>query len=487
MSQKLDMPFNVGILNLTPGRLNGLRPVTALDIFDGPSRNLHEDGLFSVSIFGRPGDEARRKNFSYIDIKAPIFHPVIYRALLNLKRFYGGIMAGAEYAQWDPVIKDFVRSSPVEGRTGYAFFLEHWKEIEFDTTKSTTRDFSIKMLKKYASTALTSNIVVGPAALRDIEIEGGRIKEDEINTFYRKLLSISNTISVSSVKQNPEVINIARYNLQLTFNALYEHLEKMVDGKNKMILGRWASRRVANGTRNVITAIDVTSPVMGRGDAITINHTAIGIYQFIKAILPIAQYQLRNGFLSTVFKEVNAPVKLVNKKTLKAETITLKSYQYDRWMTLDGIESIFNSFSEESIRHRPVEVEGRYLGLIYKGPDKTYRMFNDIDELPAHFDRKYVTPITLAELIYLSVYKDAGKYPIIVTRYPVAGMGSTYPSLPYLRSTAKYEQRRELDLNWQEYPDDGEVHTAYHFPVTGSAFFNTEGPHSIRLAGLTAD
>lgn len=486
MAENLDIPFNIYLLELTPARLFKQKPVKALDIFDGPSRNLHEDGLFSQSIFGRPGSDERRTRFSYIDIKTTIFHPVIYRTLCSLKRFYGGILSGAEYAKWDPVAQDFVRASPIEGRTGFAFFLQHWKDIKFEPTKSTTRDFSIKLIKKYADKALTQYIVVGPAALRDIEIDGGRIKEDEINTFYRKLLSISNTISEATIRQNPEIINIARFNLQLTFNQLYDYLERMVDGKSKLILGRWASRRVANGTRNVLTSIDSTSPVMGREDQVTVNHTMLGLYQFIKAILPVAQFHVRNGFVSKVFLEVNAPVSLVNQKTLEAEHVTLGPEHYDRWMTQDGIESIFNAFAEESIRHRPIEVDGRWLGLIYKGPDQTYRIFQDIRELPEGFDRKYVSPLTLAELIYLSIYEVANKYPILVTRYPIAGVGSIYPSMPYLKTTVKAEIRRELREDFTPYPNDsGPV--AYQFPITGLAFFNTEGPHPIKLAGLTAD
>src|SRR5579872_1383888 len=111
------VPFNIKILNLTPQRLVGLRPVKVLDIFDGATTNFHDDGLFSTLIFGKVGDPARSARFSFIDIKIPIFHPVIFSALIALKQLYGGIMAGTDYAVWSDELKDFERSDSINGKT----------------------------------------------------------------------------------------------------------------------------------------------------------------------------------------------------------------------------------------------------------------------------------------------------------------------------------------------------------------------------------
>ena len=90
----LDIPFNISILELTPEKLKGIKPVRALDIFDESRKNFHEDGLYSSSIFGRSGDEIRDYRFSYIDIKVEIFHPILFKSLIQLKSLYGDIMAG---------------------------------------------------------------------------------------------------------------------------------------------------------------------------------------------------------------------------------------------------------------------------------------------------------------------------------------------------------------------------------------------------------
>ena len=65
----LSVPFNIKLLVLTDDKLVGLKPVTVLDAFDGASKNFHESGLFSTSIFGKVGEYQRSYRYSYINIK----------------------------------------------------------------------------------------------------------------------------------------------------------------------------------------------------------------------------------------------------------------------------------------------------------------------------------------------------------------------------------------------------------------------------------
>ena len=92
--------------------------------------------------------------------------------------------------------------------------------------------------------------------------------------------------------------------------------------------------------------------------------------------------------------------------------------------------------------------------------------------------------MTFCELLYLSVYATAGNYPAFVTRYPITGFGSIYPSKVFLKPTVTVEVRKELDNNWDVM---GDTHTAYQFPVTGTAFINSMSPSSTKLALLAAD
>lgn len=481
--ERLDIPFNIRLLVLTPKKLEGLRPVTALDIFDSPP-NFHPDGLFSTLIFGRVGDERRSLKFSYINIKIPVFHPVVFKCLADLKRLYAGILAGTDYAIWNPDIKDFEKATATTGKTGYAFFLQYWKQIEFADSKSDTRQQNIELLKKYESRAMTDHIVVMPAGLRDVEIDNGRVVMDDINGLYQTMLRTANALSDSAVRTNPETLNISRWRLQVTFNQLYDYVEAMVKGKKKLLLSGWASRAVNNGTRNVITAMETATPILGGKGQPDFNTTIVGLYQASKAALPISLFCLKTGFLSKVFFSPDAPVKLVNKKSLRVEEVKLKPQYYDRFMTDEGLEKVLTSFGTEDVRHKPIEIEGRYLGLIYKGPDGSFRLLQDIGEVPLERDRKHVYPLTFCELLYCSIYRKVNGLPCFITRYPVTGIGSIYPSKTLIQPTIKVEKRHELGMNWEE---QDESYIAYKFPVNGSAFVNSFSPHSSKLAGLGAD
>lgn len=487
MTKRLDVPFNVDLLELSPAKLQGLRPVRVLDIFDGATTNFHEDGLFSVLTFGKVGDERRSMRFSYIDVKVKVFHPIVHSALLSLKRLYGGIISGTEFAVWNEEIQDFERSDALVGKTGFNFFVSKWDQIRFDTSKSASREQYILMIQKYRKTnkAMTDKVVVMPAGLRDVEIdEGGRISEHEINGLYRKMLAISNTISDVAVKTNPEMINNARNQLQHTFNEIYEMIVAMIEGKKKLLQGKWASRRIQDGTRNVITAMDTSTAYLGAPGSPGFNHTIVGLYQALKAVRPIACFMLRTSVLNKIFLEPGAPVRLVNPQTLKSEEVALKPQYYDRWMTNEGVEKVLTSFKEESLRHKALMIEGRYLALVYKGPDNTFKIIHDIDEVPEARSKKDVHAITFCELLYLSCYTQINKYPIFVTRYPITGVGSIYPSKMFVRTTVRSEVRRELNENWEPMDDQ---HVAHEFPIANMAFVNSLVPHSSHLDQLGAD
>jgi hypothetical protein len=482
--QRSDLPFNVSILELTAQKLMGLRPITSLDSFDGITQNYHPDGLYSTLIFGRPGDAVRSRRYSYIDIKVPIFHPVIFNILLKLKRLYGGILAGNEYAKWDEEKSDFVRSDVLDGETGFHFFLQHWEKIVFTHTDSETRTESIQAIEKYKRIATTTKVLVMPAGLRDIERgPDGRVVEDEINLMYRQLLSISNTISDAAIRSNPEIIDRARFKLQKTFNNIYELFERMMFGKNKLILDKWAARRIMNGTANVITSMNTGVAILGNEGNIGFNNTAVGIFQTMKGLEPIALYQLKTGFLSKVFPAQGMPALLVHKRTLRLESVILKPKYFDRWQTNEGLKKVINSFRDETLRDKPLEIGEHYMGLIYKGPDRTFKIFQDINELPKNRSKEHVYPLTFCELMYLSGYLKWNKHPVYVTRYPITGVGSIYPSMTYVKTTTDSETRTELGDDWEPISSE---HVAYEFPVPGP-YVKSMAPHPAKLAKLGAD
>lgn len=477
-------PFNVRLLQLTENNTRNLSPITTLDTFDGATKNFHPNGLFSNEIFGPNGDKARLRRFAYIDVKLPVLHPLVFRTLGRLKRIYPEIMAGKEYARWDDTEKDFVKSDPMDGETGFSFFMSHFEEIQFPQRLSDLRELNIKFIERTRKIATTTRIIVAPAGFRDyIIMADGREEEDEVNKLYRKLLNSANAVTVEMFHMSPKTYDRARYAMQSTFNGIYEYYENIVRGKNKLLQGRVMTRQVRDGTRSVITTQNLEIKELFAPGTPTTNSTGIGLFQFMKAFRPKCLWYLQNGYLKKVFRSPGAPAMLVNAKTLRSEEVQLPMESYDLWMTREGNEKLLNLFAEEERRHAAIMIDGYYLSLTY-ADGKVFKLFSDIDELPQGWDRKHVHPTTFAEFMYSQVYEVEGQVAMTTTRFPVTGFGSIYPTEPFLKVTMRSQPLKPLGENWEVLED---APILREFPIKGEAFVDTLMPAPDKLKGATAD
>lgn len=476
-------PFNVKLLQLTEVSVRSMAQITKLDTFDGATKNFHPEGLFSNEIFGQNGEISRMRKFAFIDIKVPILHPLIYRILGKLKRIYPEIMAKRAYARWDPDLKDFVKSDAVDGKTGYTFFMEHYHEIEFPERLSDQRALSIKLINRVRDVAVNTRVIVAPAGYRDYVIYDDREEEDEVNKLYRRLLAQANAITPDIYQTTPQEYDRTRFSMQMAFNAIYEYYESIIRGKNKLILGHVMTRQVRDGTRNVLTTQNLDVKELFGAGTPTTNSTGIGLFQFIKAYRPKCLYRVQNGFLTSVFRSPGAPAKLVRRDTLMGEEVILDVEDYDQWMTSEGIEKLFNLYSETERRHEPIIVGNHYLGLIYNDGSRV-KLFNGMQDLPEGFSPSQVKPVTFAEFLYSQVYMVEDEVTLNVTRFPVTGFGSIYPSLPYLKVTTETVKLKPLNDYWEE---DKDAPILREFPIRSEAFIDTMMPAPDKLAGLTAD
>lgn len=496
------VPFNIKLLHLTPQKLRGIGQVRSLEFFDTVTGEFHDEGLFSITMFGPVGDKRRKRNFAYLDVKLPVFHPLIFKSIINLRRFYGDILSGTRYAVWNEDAMDFDESTQMEGQTGYTFFLQHWARIQYRETQSPVRMDRIRLIEEYKDIALTDKIVVLPAGLRDLEVTvDGRPTADEINDYYQKLLRIANTIPEAVVRSNPEIMDTARYRAQLVFNELYDYLEALIAGKRKLYMGGFASRKVQNGTRNVISALIPSPTDLDDPRSISPNDSIYGLYQTMVMIRPVTYYRLKNGVMSKVFISPDTPARLIDPKSLQQSNVTVPGEDFDNWMTDEGLTRTLSHFKNPDIRHDPVMIAGHYPALVYTGPapgslamakpEEVFKVFYDIRELPSHFDRKYVRPITFAELLYITLYPVTSQFPTFTTRYPVSDVGSIYPSFIYLKSTVTSVYRLPLDDAWQPITQvvtgDDATKPALEYPVLGGVFYDTATPHITRLAGMGGD
>jgi hypothetical protein len=256
----------------------------------------------------------------------------------------------------------------------------------------------------------------------------------------------------------------------------------MLEGKRGMIQDKWASRKIFNSTRNVITAYIPNITTANDPRTVTANDTVVGLYQLLKAIHPLSTKLVKDEYLSLAFPGNNSPIFLVD-KNYKKKLVNFTSKIYDEWMTVEGLEKKFNIYSREDTRHAAIEINGHYLLLIYKGNDGTFKIIQDKDDVPEQFIKSgTIEPITYTELFMLSVYRHIKDIPVFITRYPVIEYGSIYPSMIYLKSTIKSEIRRELDDNWELTEN-----ICAEFPLMNEKFFESLSPSLNHLKKLTAD
>jgi hypothetical protein len=193
----INVPFNVTLLNLTDDTV-GLKPVTVLDTLLVLQRIFNESGLFSVSIFGKVGDERRSRRFSYIDVKISIFHPIIY-STTKLKKMYRRFIAGKTLRH---LSEEEILSSLIHLSNRFSIFFQiHWKDICFKrlTVTAETRPHCFDF-DKYKDKTMLSKLVVLPAGLRDFEIEAdGRQSGKRDQQFVQKAFVSSNNISKDAV------------------------------------------------------------------------------------------------------------------------------------------------------------------------------------------------------------------------------------------------------------------------------------------------
>lgn len=435
-------PTNFTLLDPNKVPWSLMKQVTVADTFEGQTSNLHDEGLYSTDIFGRVGTDERDKTESYIDVTLPIFNPTYFKALIQLKGLYGEIIKGKTYAVWDEAEKDFIKSNILEGDTGYAFFMSHFYELDPKQNESFKRKQKIDLVEIFKQQALSSKILVMPAGIRDIEI-GPVTTENEINDLYRKLIFRSKSLNVKNVDFTDPVYDNIRWGLQESFNNIADFLFNMQEGKRGFMQRRMSRRSVFGATRNVITSRKVSVENCDENVTGDPNSTIIGLYQALLGFNLVAIHELTNGFLSEVFTPGMAMARLIDPKTLRSSYVDVDPLIVDKFTSSDGLTSLFNGYGSPQLRNREIRVAGHYLGLVYDD-GKHVMMLHDIDDLPEGMNRGNVRPVTYTQFFYMQCVNAIEKKMLQVTRYPITGIGSIYPSRVFVMPTNSTSSERHL-------------------------------------------
>ena len=476
--------FNLELLVLKPEITNRMIPVSSLAILEGSgSKSFASTGLFSTEIFGNVGTKRRNQQFSYINLNVKVLHPLIYKHLMSLRKFYLEIVNEKAYATFDNKLGDFVPATMDNGSTGYDFFFKNYTKIKHEATNSEERQGKIKLLKKYKpEEVIIDKYLVYPAGLRDYTVDDlGHPSSDEVNNLYTSLLVYVNTLkSIDTSVVNLEDLNKTRLAIQMATVKIYDHFIDLLDGKKKFIQGKWTSRSV-DGTRNVITPSagivnDLTTPEANT----SFNKSVMGLFQYAKSITPISIHHIQNKFSKHIFTEGSMSANLINKNTLTSTFTLISTKTKDIWTSEEGLIGVINRLTQDVMRGEYIVVEGHYLALVYDDGQRI-KLVIDTNQLPDNIDKKHLRPITYYEMLYLAVYETIGRYPGLFTRYPITGQGSVYPSYPFVKTTIKGRTVDILDDSWNI------VKRVYDYPKQGEGYFNTLSPHPTRIGRLGAD
>ena len=492
----LDDPLNIEIMDV-PSFIADHRalPVSSALVFEPSTNMFHEDGLYSEKIFGSLGSVDRMERFGFIELNTKIYSPKIFKVICQLKSLYKDIMSGAAYAVFDPIKKDFERvtgdpTTTASADTGYSFFMHHFPDLVFHKTESDKRDERITLVEKYKDISIYTRYLVEPAGLRDLKNDSsGRLIQDDINKLYAALLMLTRAIPRGSMSV---LYDPVRYQIQCKAQEIYNYIEDFLDGKHGFIQGSFARRKVAMGTRNVITA----SPGHGSSpedpQLLKADDVQVGVYQTVKGLVPFAKNIFWSTFGNPILKaEAVSRIALTDPDSHELVYTSIPASERDAWMTSDGLEKRINSLRNPGIRKQPVwikDTEGKKyaLCLVYDDNDEIaiVRSFKDLEKRwPRKVDRKKLRPITYIEMFYIiAEIISIGKHGL-VTRYPVIQQGSSYPAKIHVVSTTPARKVDLIDL----VSGYGVSTPLRQYPIMGASYMDAMMVHPSRLAGMGAD
>jgi len=466
----MDKLLNLNLIFPNDKYVKYLTEVKTSMVFSGTS--IEEEGLYSEKIFGAIGSEVRMSRFGYIDLHTDIIHPLIYNNLISLSSLYKKVLEGKAYVKL--VKGEYVETTEEEGSTGYTYFLSTFKQLKLLRNDSPERDEKINLINKHTHTTY-NKLLVYPAGLRDFNVDKyGNMKEHEVIEYYVKILSVSKLIK--EYKHLGADVDDIFVKIQNSVNTLYDYLFTLINGKSKLINKNFTSRYVDYGTSNVLTS----TPIKMRNldDDIDIGATQLGLYQYIKAIDPLAKYALNKMIAEKCFSLEGTKAKLFN-KDFKSVYVDIDNKSRELWTTQRGFDTIFNMAGKNTFLNFVVSIDEHY-PLVIGETDTEVNIYSESDDIPEDTE---VRGITYGELLFYMLLEDDNhkRFPAAITRHPVSGPNSAFISRIKLNTTNKSKARTVNFVG-----TDLSKFIA-NTPLPGNTYMNGFTPSISRLDGLGGD
>ena len=369
---------------------NYLKEVTSMLVYEPSSKNFHPEGLYSEQIFGEIGSSARMGTLGYINLGCQILSPLSFINVTNVSSWYKDILESRVHVYFDPKKGDFIPCDKEDknAHTGFQYFIDHVHLVKFERNESLSRTNRIEQLERaFANRVhLWDKYLVCPAGWRDVrKKKDGRDEIDDVNKLYTSLLAMSR--DMKSVIMTPELMNyfdLAKYHIQLKALEIFQYWKTFFEGKSGYGQGYYIKRRLALGTRNVITSATMNDASPKDPGYIKHNETQVPVYQAAKAMEPAVIHVLNSIFYYPVYTQGSVKVAAVDKETLEQVYIEVTPSQVTYALSSKSKKDFINSMADEHIRQTPVtitDIKGKeyYLYLVYDLGDSIY-IFRGISE-----------------------------------------------------------------------------------------------------------
>jgi DNA-directed RNA polymerase beta' subunit len=411
-----------------------------------------EDGLFSYSIFGRPGSYDRKTIFAYIDLKDNFLHPLVYKNLIRLNRKIEECITGISYFTLDEEGNLVKTENEEEGKTGLSFLYNNWSKLNFKTTESTSRDERIDFLKALKrNEAFVNKWLVIPAFLRDANLSSsttGKVGHDAINDKYAKLIRLAKALEENNSSGGVDFIsNNTKGNVQKYLVEIFDYLIGLTKKKNGLFRQAVMGKSVDYGARSVISAPNMHTANTYKDMKVDMQHTGLPLAVTISVFNPFIIKWVEDFFKRTI-GTANSILKR-DKTTGKEVAVNLDKNVLDNF-SYDKIKEKINLFIKApSERFETIKVkleDGTESILKYRGRAKA------IGDDESHDSTIYTRNLTWTDIFYqAAIDVTADKY-VYITRYPIEDYFGIYPCKATVLSTFKTAPQYIEGKYYEYYP-----------------------------------
>ena len=267
-------------------KVNGLKQVTSMTFFEGTGFPT-ESGLFSHSIFGRPGSTERRTRWAYIDLGGTFMHPMIYKACTQLDRKFQAIVSGERMVSLTAsgLIRD-VPEGETGGWTGMDAIRSNWDKISWGPSEAgSQRSERTRLLKIVPKElAFISKWPVMPAIYREAMASGrgGTMDVPPINYLYVQLMAKSPTVvSGISFADGARKLRAQELLLELHISTL-----DLIQGKRGLIQERVLGKYTDFATRGVLSGPPLAKADHPGDQEVPFGHLGVPLYLLVNMFQP---------------------------------------------------------------------------------------------------------------------------------------------------------------------------------------------------------